>query len=377
MSKSSSSQVITCKAAVCCGVGEPLKVEEIQVEPPKFSEIRVKVLCASLCHTDALYGKGFLIPLFPRVLGHEGVGVVESIGEGVRDLKEGDLVIPAYLGECQECENCMSGKTNLCLKYPLILNGLMPDGTSRMSINGQKLYHLFTCSTWSEYMVIDTNYVVKIDPSIDLSHASFLSCGFSTGFGSAWREANVEKGSSVAVLGLGAVGLGAIEGARMQGATKIIGVDKNEKKREKGQAFGMTDFINADEYFNRPISELIKDMTGGLGVDYCFECTGVGPLINEALLATKPGKGETFIVGAGTHQTVSIDFLPLICGGTLKGSIFGGLQIKSHLPILLDKCKNKEFNLDELLTHQVMLEDINKAFQLLQQEDCLKVLINM
>lgn len=137
--------------------------------------------------------------------------MVESIGEGVRDLKEGDLVIPAYLGECQECENCTSGKTNLCLKYPLILNGLMPDGTSRISINGQKLYHLITCSTWSEYMVIDTNYVVKIDPSIDLPHASFLSCGFSTGFGSAWREANVEKGSSVAVLGLGAVGLGVLQ----------------------------------------------------------------------------------------------------------------------------------------------------------------------
>lgn len=263
-------------------------MEEIQVEPPKFSEIRVKMLCASLCHTDTLHAKGSLIPLFPRVLGHEGVGVVESIGEGVRDLKEGDLVIPAYLGECQECENCISGKTNLCLKYPLILNGLMPDGTSRISINGQKLYHLFTCSTWSEYMVIDTNYVVKIDPSIDLPHASFLSCGFSTGFGSAWREANVEKGSSVAVIGLGAVGLGAIEGARMQGAAKIIGIDKNEKKREKGQAFGMTDFINPEEYFNKPISELIKDITGGLGVDYCFECTGVGPLINEALLATKP-----------------------------------------------------------------------------------------
>ncbi|KAL9377253.1 hypothetical protein Peur_031373 [Populus x canadensis] len=318
MSKSSSSQVITCKAAVCWGVGEPLKVEEIQVEPPKFSEIRVKMLCASLCHTDTLHAEGSLIPLFPRVLGHEGVGYVS-------------LDDPTF-GECQECENCSSGKTNLCLKYPFILNGLMPDGTSRISINGQKLYHLFTCSTLSEYMVIDTNYVVKIDPSIDLPHASFLSCGFSTGFGSAWREANVEKGSSVAVIGLGAVGLGAIEGARMQGAAKIIGIDKNEKKREKGQAFGMTDFINPEEYFNKPISELIKDITGGLGVDYCFECTGVGPLINEALLATKPSELE-----AGRHLR------------TRHYELFGTIWLRK-----LYKINGKISNLSKLLVSKLV-----------------------
>ncbi|CAK7345737.1 unnamed protein product [Dovyalis caffra] len=379
MAKSSSSQVITCKAAICWGIGEPLKVEEIQVEPPKSYEIRVKMLLASLCHTDILCTRGFPAPLFPRVLGHEGVGKVESIGEGVEDLEEGDLVIPTFLGECQECENCRSGKTNLCLKYPLILDGLMLDGTARMSINGQKLHHIFSCSTWSEYMVINANYVVKINPSIDLAHASFLSCGFSTGFGSAWREASVEKGSSVAVIGLGAVGLGAIEGARMQGASKIIGIDKNEKKREKGEAFGMTDFINPDGNSQKPISELIKDLTGGMGVDYCFECTGVAPFVNEALLATKPGKGETLVVGAGTHQTVPINFLSLLCGGTLKGSIFGGLKIKSDLPILLDKCKKKEFLLDNLFTdhHQVTLKDINKAFELLKQPDCIKILINI
>ncbi|CAK7345732.1 unnamed protein product [Dovyalis caffra] len=396
MSKSSSSQVITCKAAICWGIGEPLKVEEIQVEPPKSFEIRVKMLLASLCHTDILFAKGFPTvsttscltsyelcftilkePLFPRVLGHEGVGEVESIGEGVKDLEEGDLVIPTYLGECQECENCKSGKTNLCLKYPLILSGLMPDGTSRMSINGRKVYQLTTCSTWSEYTVINANYVVKINPSIDLSHASFLSCGFSTGFGSAWREANVERGSSVAVIGLGAVGLGAIEGARKQGASKIIGIDKNEKKREKGEAFGMTDFINPEGNSQKPISELMKDLTGGMGVDYCFECTGVASFVNEALLATKPGKGETIVVGAGTDPTVPVNFLPLVLGGTLKGSVFGGLKIKSDLPILLDKCKNKEFPLDELFTHEVTLEDINKTFELLKQPECVKVVIKI
>ncbi|XP_030935396.1 8-hydroxygeraniol oxidoreductase-like isoform X1 [Quercus lobata] len=367
-------QIITCKAAVCWGNGEPLKVEEIQVEPPKSSEVRVKILYASVCHTDLLYTKGFPIPLFPRVLGHEGVGVLESVGEEVTDLKEGDLVIPTYIGECYECENCMSEKTNLCLKYPVPLSGLMPDETSRMSVRGQKLYHAFTCSTWSEYMVVDANYVVKLDPTISLPHASFLSCGFSTGFGAAWKDAKVESGSTVAVLGLGAVGLGAIQGARVQGAAKIIGIDINEKKKTKGTVFGMTDFINPNDY-DKSIFELIKELTGGLGVDYCFECTGVPPLINEALQATKMGKGQTIVIGAGIDRTVQVNFLSLLFGGTLKGCVFGGLKSRTDLPIIIDKCKNKEIQLDELLTHEVSVKDIDKAFEKLKQPDCVKVLI--
>lgn len=366
--------IITCKAAVCWGNGEPVKVEEIQVEPPKSSEVRVKILCASVCHTDLLFIKGFPIPLFPRVLGHEGVGVVESVGEEVKDLKEGDLVIPTSLGECEDCENCLSGKTNLCLKYPVPTSGLMPDETSRMSIRGQRLYHAFTCSTWSEYMVVDTNYVVKLDPTISLPHASFLSCGFSTGFGAAWKDAKVESGSTVAVLGLGAVGLGAIQGARVQGAAKIIGIDTNERKKTKGTAFGMTDFINPNDN-NKSISQLIKELTGGLGVDYFFECTGVAPLINEALQATKMGKGQTLVIGAGNDQTVQVNFISLLFGGTLKGSILGGLKFKTDLPFIIDKCKNKEIQLDELLTHEVLVEDIDKAFENLKQPDCVKVLI--
>ncbi|KAA8533448.1 hypothetical protein F0562_031118 [Nyssa sinensis] len=189
MSKSSA-QTITCKAIVCWSAGEPVKVEEIQVEPPKSSEVRIKMLCASLCHTDVLCCKGFPLPLFPRVLGHEGVGMVESIGGGERQI--------------------------ICQTYPLqAFTGLMPDGTSRMSIGAQKLYHFLSCSTWSEYTVVDANYVVKIDSRIALPHASFISCGFATGFGAAWKEAKLQKGSSVAVLGLGAVGLGVIEGARV------------------------------------------------------------------------------------------------------------------------------------------------------------------
>ncbi|KAJ4836689.1 hypothetical protein Tsubulata_049997 [Turnera subulata] len=213
----------------------------------------------------------------------------------------------------------------------------MPDGTSRLSIKGQMLYHMFSCATWSEYMVADSKYVFKIDPSIALSHASFLSCGFSTGFGAAWKEAKIKPGTTVAVFGLGPVGLGAIEGARMQGATMIIGVDKNGMKKEKAQTFGMTDFINPDE-FDESVSQLVKNLTAGDGVDYSFECTGA--LLNEALLATKLGTGKAIAIGSGI-DTVAIDFFPLLSGRTLKGTVFGGIRVKTDFPVILEKCKNK------------------------------------
>ncbi|BFG23712.1 hypothetical protein CerSpe_099860 [Prunus speciosa] len=382
---SSHSQVITCKAVVCWGIGEAGKVEEIQVEPPKASEVRVKMLYASLCHTDILISKGHPIPLFPRVLGHEGVGVVESIGEEGGDIEEGDMVIPTFVSECQECENCVSGKTNMCLKYPLSFTGLMPDGTSRMSAKGQKLYHVFSCSTWSEYMVVNVNYLVKLPPnmitsgSFPLPHASFLSCGFSTGFGAPWKEAKLEKGSTVAVIGLGAVGLGAVEGARVQGAARIIGIDKNDKKREKGKAFGMTDFVNPDHHHHhhKSVSQLIKDLTAGMGVDYCFECTGFAPFINEALEATKLGKGTAIVIGTSNMTSVQINSLSLLCGRTLKGSMFGGLKTKTDFPLIIQKCMNKDMQLDQLLTHQVPLVDINQALELLKHPDCVKVLIKI
>lgn len=361
---------------MCWGHGEPVKIEDIQVEPPKSSEIRVKMLYASLCHTDILCSHGFPFPLYPRVLGHEGVGVVESTGDEVEGLREGDLVIPGYVGECEECENCTSGKTNLCLKFALTFSGLMPDGSSRMSVGGQKLYHVLSCSTWSEYMVVDANLVSKIDPTLNLAHASFLSCGFSTGFGSAWKVAEVEKGSTVAVLGLGAVGLGAVEAARIQGAIKIIGVDINARKEEKAKAFGMTDFINP-EGSEKSISELIKEKTGGQGVDFCIECSGVTSLINEALMATKPGIGKTIVVGATNEANIKVNSLYLLLGGTLKGCVFGGLKPKSDFPYLFDKYNKKELHLDELLTHEVPLEDINKAFQIIKEPDCVKVLIKI
>ncbi|XP_057456829.1 CYP enzymes assisting alcohol dehydrogenase-like [Lotus japonicus] len=371
----SSSEVITCKAAICWGVGKPVTVEEIQVDPPKATEVRVKMLCASVCHTDITSTQGFP-GVYPVVLGHEGVGVVESVGDQVKSLKEGDVVIPTYIGECQECENCVSGKTNLCLTYPIRLTGLMPDNTSRMSIRGQRLHHVLSCATWSEYMVADVNYVLKVDPSIDPAHASFISCGFSTGFGAAWKQAKVESGSSVAVIGLGAVGLGAISGAKMLGATKIIGIDKNEMKREKGEAFGMTHFINPGDS-TKSVSELVKELSGGRGVDYSFECTGVPPLLTESLEATKVGTGETIAIGVGTEPIVPFGIGSILYGRTLRGSVFGGLKTISDLSIIANKCQKEEFPLQELFTHEVTLADIRKAFELLKQPNCAKVVIKM
>ncbi|XP_024021370.1 alcohol dehydrogenase-like 1 [Morus notabilis] len=376
---SHTSQILTCKGVVCWGMGEEGKVEEIQVEPPKRWEVRVKMLYASICHTDhVLCTKGFPLPLFPRVPGHEGIGVVESIGEEVTDLREGDVVIPTMVAECGDCENCASGSTNLCLKYPMDVSGLMLDGTSRMSVKGQTLYHTFSCSTWSEYMVVNVNYVLKVDPaSLQLPLLSFLSCGFSTGFGAPWKEAMVQTGSSVAVIGLGAVGLGVLEGSRMRGASKIIGIDKNMKRKGKGEAFGMTDFINPVDESDKSVSQLIKDLTGGVGVDYCFECTGVPNFTNEALEDTKLGKGKAIAIGLSYVTTLQINHLALLCGRTLKGFIFGGLKTKTDLSIVIEKCKTKEIQLDELLTHEVQLSDIGRAFQLLEQEDCVKVLIKI
>ncbi|MED6176378.1 hypothetical protein PIB30_087674, partial [Stylosanthes scabra] len=363
--------------AVCWGAGEAVKLEEIQVDPPKANEVRVKMLCASICHSDITSIQG-LLPYFhyPLALGHEGVGVVETVGDGVTNFKEGDMVIPTYIGECKECEHCNSGKSNMCLTYPMRFTGLMPDNTSRMSCRGNTLYYCLTFGTWSEYTVIDVNYLVKVDPSMNPAHASFISCGFSTGYGAAWKEARVESGSSVAVFGLGAVGLGAISGAKMMGASKIIGIDTNEMKREKGEAFGMTHFINPNDSEKSP-STLVKGLSNGFGVDCSFECTGVGPLLTESLEATKLGSGKAISIGAGNEVTIPFGHASLLFGRTLKGSIFGGLKPISDLSIMADKCQKQEFPLEELHTHEVQLEDINKAFEMLKQPSCVKIVIKM
>ncbi|KAI4304551.1 hypothetical protein MLD38_040045 [Melastoma candidum] len=368
--------VVTCRAVVCWGPDEPWTVEDITVDPPSPSEVRIKLLYASVCHTDIVRSKGFPVPLFPRVLGHEGVGVVESIGSEATEFKVGDVVIPTFVGECRKCDNCKLGNTNLCLVHPLLLTGLMPDGTSRMSVHGQPLYHLFSCSTWSEYTVVAACYLVRVDPDLEIRHASFLSCGFTTGYGAAWRAAGVKSGSSVAVIGLGGVGLGAIQGSSSLGAAPIIGVDVNDSKRGKGEAFGMTHFINPNQS-DKSLPELIRDLTGGMGVDYCFECVGGSALINHALESTKMGFGTVVAFGAGSGKSLEINFPSLVTGRTLKGTVFGGIKPRSDLPELFTKCKLKEIQLDQLASHEIGLDEVPKANQLLKQDDCVKILIKM
>nr|GMC49041.1 alcohol dehydrogenase-like 1 [Ipomoea batatas] len=251
----------------------------------------------------------------------------------------------------------------------------MRDGTSRMSIRGKPLYHHFSNSTWSEYTVVDANYVVKVDRRLPLPHASLLCCGFTTGFGATFKTAEVEKDSVVVVLGLGAVGLGAIRGAREQGASKIIGIDINDFKREKGEAFGMTDFINPIKASDIPISELVKNATGGLGADYVFECSGVGDLINEAIESTKVGLGTMVILGAGPQTKVKISYGAILSGRIVKGCLYGGVRIRSDLFSIFEKCIDKKIKLDKLITHTISLNEMNKAYELTKQADCLKLLI--
>ncbi|KAL1542890.1 8-hydroxygeraniol oxidoreductase-like [Salvia divinorum] len=372
MTDNTTPRAITCKAAVVWKRLEPLNVEEVEVDPPNSTQVRIKMLYASMCHTDITYWDGTNInPLFPRILGHEGTGVIESVGEEVKGLKVGDTVMILYIGECGECSNCASEKTNLCSRYPLTVTD---DGTSRIYAKGQRIYRMFSTATWSEYAVVESNYVVKVDPRMPPSHACLLTCGFTTGYGGVWKR--LKGGSSVAVIGLGAVGLGAVKASQILGASKIFGIDVNDMKRDMARAFGVTDFLNP-KHSGKPISQLIKEATSGLGVDYCIECTGVASILNEAIASTKMGVGETLLIGVPPEKKVGLSLIPMILGRrTLKGTNFGGVKIHSDLPKIVEECINKEINLGDLITHEVSLADINKGFlEYMKQPSCVKVVI--
>ncbi|XP_042047363.1 8-hydroxygeraniol oxidoreductase-like [Salvia splendens] len=373
MADNTTPRAITCKAAVAWKPLEPLKIEEVQVDPPNSTQVRIKMVYASMCHTDFTCLKGnTLFPMFPWILGHEGAGVIESVGEEVKDLKVGDNVMIFYVGECGKCANCASGKTNLCSRYPQIV---CDDETSKIYSKGQRMYRMFSSSTWAEYAVVESNYVVKVDPRMPLSHACLLTCGFTTGYGGVWKGFKFEKGSSVAVLGLGAVGLGAVKASQILGASRIFGIDVNDMKRDIARAFGVTDFINP-KHFDKPISQVIQEATGGQGVDYCVECTGVASLLNEAIASTKMGVGETVLISIPPEEKGELNYIPMILGRTLKGSNFGGVKIHSDIPKIVEKCVNKEINLGDLITHEISLADINKGlFEYMKQPDCVKVII--
>ncbi|KAA0038470.1 alcohol dehydrogenase-like 7 [Cucumis melo var. makuwa] len=338
---------IRCRAAVCRKPGEPLVIEEIIVAPPMPREVRIRIICTSLCQSDITFWKLKDPPgIVPRILGHEAFGVVESVGKDVYEVKEGDSVIPIFMPDCAECADCLSKKSNLCSKFPFkIAPGMPRCGTSRFTdLNGEVLHHLLFVSSFSEYTVVDIANILKVDPTIPPNRACLLSCGVATGVGAAWRTANVEKGSTVAIFGLGSIGLAVAEGARICGASRIIGIDVNPDKFEAGnihfpnaaKKFGVTEFVNSRSLGDKSLSEVIKEMTNG-GADYCFECVGAASLVQEAFSCCRQGWGKAIVLGVdkpGAILSLSSSDM-LFHGKSLMGSLYGGLKPKSDIPTLL------------------------------------------
>ncbi|GLT99934.1 hypothetical protein SLE2022_173380 [Rubroshorea leprosula] len=380
LSSKTAGKPIRCRAAVSRQPGEPLVIEEITVAPPGAYEVRIRIICTSLCHSDITFWKLTVPPAcFPRILGHEAVGVVESVGENVEEVKEGDTVIPTFMADCGDCADCRSKKSNLCSKLPFGPKPWMPrnDTTRFTDLNGEPLYHFLFVSSFSEYTVVDVAHVVKIDPAIPPNRACLLSCGVSTGVGAAWRTANVEAGSTVAIFGLGSVGLAVAEGARLCGATRIIGVDLNPEKFEIGQKFGVTEFVDSSSCGDKSVSQVINEMTGG-GADYCFESVGMSSLVQEAYASCRKGWGKMIVLGVEPGAQLNFSSIELLHSGkTITGSLFGGIKPKSDIPILLKRYVDKELHLDEFVTHEVKFEDINKAFDLLIEGKCIRCVIWM
>jgi S-(hydroxymethyl)glutathione dehydrogenase / alcohol dehydrogenase len=364
------------KAAVAWGPGEPLKIEEVDLAPPQKGEVLIKMIATGVCHTDA-YTLSGVDPegVFPAILGHEGGGIVWEVGEGVTSLKKGDHVIPLYTPECRECKFCKSGKTNLCQKIRATQGkGLMPDGTTRFSKDGQPIYHYMGTSTFAEYTVVPEISLAKINPEAPLDKVCLLGCGVTTGIGAVLNTAKVEPGSSVAIFGLGGIGLSAIQGAVMAKAGRIIAIDVNNAKKEMAMKFGATDFVNPKDH-DKPIEQVIVEMTDG-GVDYSFECVGNTKLMRSALECCHKGWGESVIIGvAAAGEEISTRPFQLVTGRVWRGSAFGGVKGRTEIPGYVDNYMSGKINLDDLVTFTMPLEDINKAFDYMHEGKSIRSVI--
>ena len=352
------------KAAVAWGPGQPLSIEEIDLEGPKAGEVLVKMVATGVCHTDAYTLSGSDPEgLFPSVLGHEGAGIVAAVGEGVTSLAEGDHVIPLYTPECRACKFCLSGKTNLCVKIRATQGkGLMPDGTTRFSKNGKPIFHYMGCSTFAEYSVIPEIALAKVNAKAPLEKICLLGCGVTTGIGAVLNTAKVEKGSTVAVFGLGGIGLSVIQGAKMAGASRIIGIDINDAKWDMAKKFGATDFLNPKK-FDKPIQQVVIEMTEW-GVDYSFECVGDVKLMRAALECAHRGWGQSIVIGvAGAGQEIATRPFQLVTGRKWTGSAFGGVKGRTELPGYVNDYMAGKIKIDEMITYTLPLTEINKAFE--------------
>ncbi|KAL9431256.1 hypothetical protein AB3S75_026440 [Citrus x aurantiifolia] len=350
---STAALILTCKAAVAWEAGKPLIIQDVEVAPPQAMEVRIKIKYTSLCRTDLYFweSKG-QTPLFPRIFGHEAAGVVESLGEGVSDLEVGDHVLPVFTGECGDCRHC------------------------RFSINGEPVNHFLGTSTFSEYTVVHSGCVAKINPLAPLDKVCILSCGVSTGLGATLNVAKPERGSSVAVFGLGAVGLAAAEGARIAGASRIIGVDRSSKRFEEAKKFGVTDFVNTSEH-DKPIQEVIAEMTNG-GVDRSVECTGNIDNMISAFECVHDGWGVAVLVGVPSKDAVFMTKpINVLNERTLKGTFFGNYKPRTDLPSVVNMYMNKQLELEKFITHRIPFSEINKAFEYMVKGEGLRCIISM
>lgn len=364
------------KAAVAYEAGKPLTIETVQLDGPKAGEVLIEIKATGVCHTDAytLSGKD---PegLFPAILGHEGAGVVVEVGEGVTNLKPGDHVIPLYTPECRQCEYCLSRKTNLCQAIRTTQGrGLMPDGSSRFSLDGTMLHHYMGTSTFANYTVLPEIAVAKIREDAPFDKVCYIGCGVTTGIGAVIYTAKVEPGSRVVVFGLGGIGLNVIQGARMVGASQIVGVDINPAKRALAEKFGMTDFVNPKEVEGDLVAYLV-DLTKG-GADYSFECIGNINVMRQALECCHKGWGVSVIIGvAGAGEEIRTRPFQLVTGRVWKGSAFGGARGRTDVPKIVDWYMEGKINIDDLITHVMPLEKINDAFDLMHKGESIRSVV--
>lgn len=365
------------RAAVAFGPGQPLEIVEIDVAPPKAGEVLIKITHTGVCHTDAFTLSGDDPEgVFPAVLGHEGSGIVVEVGEGVTSVAVGDHVIPLYTAECGECLFCKSDKTNLCVAVRATQGkGLMPDGTTRFSYKGQPIYHYMGCSTFSEYTVVAEVSLAKVNPEANPEHVCLLGCGVTTGLGAVKNTAKVQEGDTVAVFGLGGIGLAVVQGAKKAKAGKIIAVDTNPEKFKLAEQFGATDFVNPKD-FDKTVQEVIVEMTGW-GVDHSFECIGNVNVMRSALECAHRGWGQSIIIGvAGSGQEISTRPFQLVTGRSWKGTAFGGVKGRSQLPAMVEEAMKGEIQLEPFVTHTMGLEKINEAFDLMHEGKSIRSVIH-
>jgi S-(hydroxymethyl)glutathione dehydrogenase/alcohol dehydrogenase len=364
------------KAAVAHAAGKPLTIEMVDLEGPKQGEVLVEIKATGVCHTDAFTLSGDDPEgIFPAILGHEGAGVVVEVGPGVTSLKPGDHVIPLYTPECRQCDYCLSQKTNLCQAIRSTQGkGLMPDGTSRFSLNGKKLFHYMGTSTFANYTVLPEIAVAKIREDAPFEKVCYIGCGVTTGLGAVIYTAKVTPGSRVVVFGLGGIGLNVIQGARMVGAEQIIGVDLNPERQALAKKMGMTDFVNPKEVGKDLVAHLVELTKGG--ADYSFECVGNVTLMRQALECCHKGWGVSTIIGvAGAGQEISTRPFQLVTGRVWKGSAFGGARGRTDVPRIVDWYMDGKINIDDLITHVLPIEQINKAFDLMHHGESIRTVV--